>query len=37
VDAKGIEDEWALLSVYAKLMIGSLKNAFVNFDEAATT
>ena len=37
VDAKSIEDEWALLNVYAKLIIGSLKNAFVNFDEAATT
>lgn len=33
VDFKIIEDEWALLKAYAKLLIGSLKNSFVSFDE----
>lgn len=33
VDVKSIEDEWALLQAYAKLLIGSLKNSFVSFDE----
>ena len=37
VDAKNIEDEWNLLNAYAKLMIGSLKNSFVSFDEATAT
>lgn len=35
VDVKSIEDEWALLRAYAKLLIGSLKNSFVSFDEEA--
>ena len=35
VDVKSIEDEWALLNAYAKLLIGSLKNSFVSFDDAS--
>ncbi len=35
MDVKSIEDEWALLRAYAKLLIGSLKNSFVSFDEEA--
>lgn len=35
VDARTIEDEYELLKAYAILLIGSLKNAFVTFDEAA--
>ena len=36
-DAKSIEEEWHLLNAYAKLLIGSLGNAFVSFDEVAVT
>ena len=35
VDAKSIEDEWYMLNAYARLLIESLKNTFVTFDEAA--
>ena len=35
VDVKSIEEEWSLLRAYAKLLIGSLKNSFVSFDEEA--
>lgn len=37
VDAQAIEDEWSMLRSYAKLLIGSLKNSFVSFEEAAAT
>ncbi|MGD8570356.1 MAG: hypothetical protein PVJ39_19870 [Gammaproteobacteria bacterium] len=37
VDAFAIEDEWSMLRSYATLLIGSLKNSFVSFDEAAVT
>lgn len=35
VDAKSIEDEWYMLHAYARLLIESLKNSFVSFDEVA--
>ena len=35
VDAKSIEDEWYMLHAYARLLIESLKNSFVTFDEVA--
>jgi len=35
VDPKSIEDEYNLLNAYAKLLIGSLRNSFVSFDEVA--
>jgi len=34
-DPKSIEDEWHMLNAYAKLLIGSLRNAFVSFEEVA--
>jgi len=34
-DARNIEDEWRMLDAYAKLLIGSLRNTFVSFDEMA--
>ncbi|MCI0505977.1 MAG: hypothetical protein L0Z73_07670 [Gammaproteobacteria bacterium] len=34
-DAKSIEDEWYMLHAYARLLIESLKNSFVTFDEVA--
>lgn len=34
-DAKTIEDEYVFLKAYAQLLIGSLKNAFVSFEETA--
>ena len=34
-DAKVIDEEWELLNAFAKLIIGSLKNTFVTFDEVA--
>ncbi|WP_455202769.1 hypothetical protein [Kaarinaea lacus] len=34
-DAKAIDEEWELLNAFAKLLIGSLKNTFVTFDEVA--
>ena len=33
VDVKEIEDEWALMKAYSRLLIGSLKNSFVSFDQ----
>jgi len=35
VDVKSIDDEWSLIKAYARLLIGSLKNSFVSFDEEA--
>ena len=35
VDAQTVDEEWELLNAYSKLIIGSLKNAFVSFDEVA--
>jgi len=35
LDAKSIEDEWYMLHAYARLLIESLKNSFVTFDEVA--
>jgi hypothetical protein len=35
LDAKSIEDEWYMLHAYARLLIESLKNSFVSFDEVA--
>ncbi|HEY5604223.1 MAG TPA: hypothetical protein VIM41_14060 [Gammaproteobacteria bacterium] len=34
-DAKSIEDEWYMLHGYARLLIESLKNSFVTFDDSA--
>ena len=36
-DAQSIEDEWQMLNAYAKLLIASLSNAFISFDEVAVT
>jgi len=33
VDVRIIEDEWHLINAYAKLLIGSLRNSFVSFDD----
>ena len=35
VDAQTVDEEWELLNAYSKLIIGSLKNTFVSFDEVA--
>ena len=35
LDATAIEDEWYMLHAYARLLIESLKNSFVTFDEVA--
>ncbi|WP_455366457.1 hypothetical protein [Kaarinaea lacus] len=35
VDARSIEEEWYMLHAYARLLIESLKNSFVTFDEVA--
>ncbi|WP_455375391.1 hypothetical protein [Kaarinaea lacus] len=35
VDVKSIEEEWALVRAYSRLLIGSLKNSYVSFDEEA--
>ena len=34
-DAKAIDEEWEMLNALSKLIIGSLKNSFVTFDEVA--
>lgn len=35
LDAMSIEDEWYMLHAYSRLLIESLKNSFVTFDEVA--
>ena len=35
MDLESIEEEWSLITAYAKLLIGSLKNSYVSFDEEA--
>ena len=35
-DVKAIEQEWASLNAYAKLIIASLKNLVIDFDEVST-
>ena len=34
-DPKSIQDEWQMLNAYSKLLIGSLRNSFVSFEEVA--
>lgn len=36
-DAQSIEEEWVLLNAYSRLLIGSLGNAFVSFEEIAVS
>lgn len=35
-DVKAIEQEWAFINAYAKLIIASLKNLVIDFDEVST-